>query len=214
MKCICSIEITHLRASVITVSLDNELFEKRQICTNAGLKSEVKVKDINKRQLAESLRYLQNCLWFYGKMSHFEAQEKLSSARIGSFLIRMSENPDSKFCFSLSMKTNQDTVKSMRIILQDGFFYTSSSKKFRLFPNVVELIMFYVKRSIKWVNKNSDAHRILPGPMIYPMYHSAPSLAHLCRLEINRVNSEYNRINIEQLPNSFKAYLESYPFTI
>ena len=204
---------------IISVSVNKKRQPKHdQICDeekNEKLASEERIRILNNNRLEESLCYLNQCYWFYGDMSHSEALVRLSATEVGSFLIRKSAHPDSKYCFSLSMKTNTDTVKSMRFTLQEGLFYaTPVSKRFQKFSNVFELILFLRESCTTTTMEKKGQPQIFSGLLLYPIWHSPPSLTHLCRLAINRTNLEYYHFLLEQLPRGIKDYLKSYPFTI
>lgn len=175
-----------------------------------------KFEKINRRRMHENLCYFNECTWFYGEMSHIEAQKRLINAKVGSFLIRYSGHPDPKYSFSISLKTKPDTTKSMRIVLQDGLFYFSSlnNGKMLRFPYVLELIQFYMPQSPRTDRIKTNSKQTFAELLISPLWHSPPKLTHLCRLEINRTDSENNRVRLGSVSRNIRYYLESYPFFI
>lgn len=179
-------------------------------------KLEEKIEKINRRRMHENLYYLNECNWFYGEMSHIEAQKRLTGAKVGSFLIRYSGHPDPKYSFSISMKTKPDTTKSMRIVLQDGLFHFTCSNdgKTLQFSHVIELIQFYMPQFPRTGRIKTNSKQTFAELLISPLWHSPPKLAHLCRLEINRTDSENNRIRLGPISRNIRYYLESYPFFI
>ncbi|KAM4869548.1 suppressor of cytokine signaling 2-like [Urocitellus parryii] len=105
---------------------------------------------------------------------------------------------------------------NLRIEYQDGKFRLDSiicvKSKLKQFDSVVHLIDYYVqmckdKRSGPEAPRNGTVHLYLTKPL----YTSAPSLQHLCRLTINKCTGTVWGL---PLPTRLKDYLEEYKFQV
>ncbi|MBZ3871724.1 Suppressor of cytokine signaling 2 [Sciurus carolinensis] len=154
-----------------------------------------------------------NIGWYWGSMTVNEAKEKLKEAPEGTFLIRDSSHSD--YLLTISVKTSAGPT-NLRIEYQDGKFRLDSiicvKSKLKQFDSVVHLIDYYVqmckdKRSGPEAPRNGTVHLYLTKPL----YTSAPSLQHLCRLTINKCTGTIWGL---PLPTRLKDYLEEYKFQV
>ncbi|XP_077909133.1 suppressor of cytokine signaling 2 isoform X1 [Ictidomys tridecemlineatus] len=164
-------------------------------------------------RLAKALRELGQTGWYWGSMTVNEAKEKLKEAPEGTFLIRDSSHSD--YLLTISVKTSAGPT-NLRIEYQDGKFRLDSiicvKSKLKQFDSVVHLIDYYVqmckdKRSGPEAPRNGTVHLYLTKPL----YTSAPSLQHLCRLTINKCTGTVWGL---PLPTRLKDYLEEYKFQV
>ncbi|XP_013373805.1 PREDICTED: suppressor of cytokine signaling 2 isoform X3 [Chinchilla lanigera] len=162
-------------------------------------------------RLAKALRELGYTGWYWGSMTVNEAKEKLKEAPEGTFLIRDSSHSD--YLLTISVKTSAGPT-NLRIEYQDGKFRLDSiicvKSKLKQFDSVVHLIDYYVqmckdKRTGPEAPRNGTVHLYLTKPL----YTSAPSLQHLCRLTINKCTGTVWGL---PLPTRLKDYLEEYKF--
>lgn len=151
--------------------------------------------------------------WYWGSMTVNEAKEKLKEAPEGTFLIRDSSHSD--YLLTISVKTSAGPT-NLRIEHQDGKFRLDSiicvKSKLKQFDSVVHLIDYYVqmckdKRTGPEAPRNGTVHLYLTNPL----YTSAPSLQHLCRLTINKCTGAIWGL---PLPTRLKDYLEEYKFQV
>ncbi|XP_008069692.1 suppressor of cytokine signaling 2 isoform X2 [Carlito syrichta] len=140
-----------------------------------------------------------------------EAKEKLKEAPEGTFLVRDSSHSD--YLLTISVKTSAGPT-NLRIEYQDGKFRLDSiicvKSKLKQFDSVVHLIDYYVqmckdKQTGPEAPRNGTVHLYLTKPL----YPSAPSLQHLCRLTIHRCTAAVWGL---PLPTRLKDYLEEYKF--
>ncbi|ERE92362.1 suppressor of cytokine signaling 2-like protein [Cricetulus griseus] len=162
-------------------------------------------------RLAKALRELSQTGWYWGSMTVNEAKEKLKEAPEGTFLIRDSSHSD--YLLTISVKTSAGPT-NLRIEYQDGKFRLDSiicvKSKLKQFDSVVHLIDFYVqmckdKRTGPEAPRNGTVHLYLTKPL----YTTAPSLQHFCRLAINKCTGAIWGL---PLPTRLKDYLEEYKF--
>lgn len=151
--------------------------------------------------------------WYWGSMTVNEAKEKLKEAPEGTFLIRDSSHSD--YLLTISVKTSAGPT-NLRIEYQDGKFRLDSiicvKSKLKQFDSVVHLIDYYVqmckdKRTGPEAPRNGTVHLYLTKPL----YTSAPTLQHFCRLSINKCTGTIRGL---PLPTRLKDYLEEYKFQV
>nr|XP_033782523.1 cytokine-inducible SH2-containing protein [Geotrypetes seraphini] len=180
--------------------------------------------------IAKTFCYLRESGWYWGSITATEAKQQLQKMTEGTFLVRDSTHPS--YLFTLSVKTNRGPT-NVRIEYTDGKFRLDSNclSKPRLmaFSDVVSLIQHYVASCT--VESKGDApyphpplppsSSLLPGTpkettavqlrLIRPLKRkdSAPSLQHLCRLQINKSVIDVTAL---PLPRRMVDYLTQYPF--
>lgn len=151
--------------------------------------------------------------WYWGSMTVNEAKEKLKETPEGTFLIRDSSHSD--YLLTISVKTSAGPT-NLRIEYQEGKFRLDSiicvKSKLKQFDSVVHLIDYYVqmckdKRTGPEAPRNGTVHLYLTKPL----YTSAPSLQHFCRLTINKCTGAIWGL---PLPTRLKDYLEDYKFQV
>ncbi|XP_061473864.1 cytokine-inducible SH2-containing protein [Rhineura floridana] len=178
--------------------------------------------------IAKTFSYLRESGWYWGSITASEAKQQLQKMPEGTFLVRDSTHPS--YLFTLSVKTNRGPT-NVRIEYADSKFRLDSNclskPRILAFPDVVSLIQHYVLSCT--VESKSDAPYPPPMPLppvqkevavsavhlklIQPLRRkdSAPSLQHLCRLQINRSTAETDQL---PLPKRMNDYLKQYPFQL
>ncbi|XP_029455399.1 cytokine-inducible SH2-containing protein [Rhinatrema bivittatum] len=180
--------------------------------------------------IAKTFSYLRESGWYWGSITASEAKQQLQKMPEGTFLVRDSTHPC--YLFTLSVKTNRGPT-NVRIEYTDSKFRLDSNclSKPRLmaFSDVVSLIQHYVASCS--VDSKGDAPYPHPPPpssssllpflpketaavhlrLIRPLKRkdSAPSLQHLCRLQINKSATDVTEL---PLPRRMVDYLTQYPF--
>lgn len=163
--------------------------------------------------------------WYYGHCTSQEAKSLLKRESVGTFLIR--DSSDSKYLYSLSVKTSRGTT-SVRIIYNKGQFQLDSddriSAKMPRFDSAVRLVDFYARLTdmgksyvCRWLE--SSGRKDLPIVLQKPKRNCVLDLKHLCRLSINRsLPKTLSRTkvlsNMDKLPvpTQIKGYLKEYPY--
>uniref|UniRef100_A0A8C4JZQ8 Suppressor of cytokine signaling 2 n=1 Tax=Dromaius novaehollandiae TaxID=8790 RepID=A0A8C4JZQ8_DRONO len=141
-------------------------------------------------------------------MSVAEAKERLQDAPEGTFLVRDSSH--SEYLLTISVKTSAGPT-NLRIEYQDGKFRLDSitcvRSRLKQFNSVVHLIEYYVLmcKDRTETPSNGTVHLYLNKPL----YTSAPSLQHRCRITINKCT---NQIWELPLPTRLKEYLKEYQY--
>lgn len=163
--------------------------------------------------------------WYYEHCSSQEAKSLLKRESVGTFLIR--DSSDSKYLYSLSVKTSRGTT-SVRIIYNKGQFQLDSderiSAKMPKFDSAVRLVDFYARLTdmgksyvCRWLERSG--RKDLPIVLQKPKRNCVVDLKHLCRLSINRnLPKTLSRTKVLSnmdklpLPTSMKGYLKEYPY--
>ncbi|RZB39445.1 SH2 and/or SOCS box domain containing protein [Asbolus verrucosus] len=175
-------------------------------------------------RLSDTVRALHLSGWYYEGLTYDKSDELLKDSKVGTFLVRNSSDP--RFLFSLSVQTDQGP-KSVRLFYINGYFRLDAEPHLQasmpLFPGVVELIQYYVRR--KKSGRNDAQVWVDPqGKCLSSIYldqplrkeGKPPTLKHLARLAINRElrNTSKTRILKLELPTSLTAYLAEYPYSL
>ncbi|XP_063164946.1 suppressor of cytokine signaling 2 [Candoia aspera] len=164
-------------------------------------------------RLDSALRELRCAGWYWGNMSVAEAKERLQDTSEGTFLVRDSSH--SEYLLTISVKTSAGPT-NLRIEFQDGKFCLDSviciRSRLQQFDSVVHLIEYYVlmckgRRMVSDVPSNGTVHLYLNKPL----YHSALSLQHQCRVAINRYTNEIQEL---PLPTRLKEFLKEYRYQV
>lgn len=148
--------------------------------------------------------------WYWGNMTVAEAKERLQDAPEGTFLVRDSSH--SEYLLTISVKTSAGPT-NLRIEYQDGKFRLDSitcvRSRLKQFNSVVHLIEYYVLmcKDRTETPSNGTVHLYLNKPL----YTSAPSLQHRCRITINKCT---NQIWELPLPTRLKEYLKEYQYQV
>uniref|UniRef100_K7GCT3 Cytokine-inducible SH2-containing protein n=1 Tax=Pelodiscus sinensis TaxID=13735 RepID=K7GCT3_PELSI len=164
--------------------------------------------------IAKTFSYLRESGWYWGSITASEAKQHLQKMPEGTFLVRDSTHPS--YLFTLSVKTNRGPT-NVRIEYADSKFRLDSNclskPRILAFPDVVSLIQHYVT-SCTTENKNEAPY---PPASVHHLIRplgrkdSAPSLQHLCRLQINKSTAEVDQL---PLPRRMGDYLKQYPFQL
>ncbi|XP_061871583.1 suppressor of cytokine signaling 2 isoform X2 [Colius striatus] len=161
-------------------------------------------------QLATAMEELRRAGWYWGNMTVAEAKERLQDAPEGTFLVRDSSH--SEYLLTISVKTSAGPT-NLRIEYQDGKFRLDSitcvKSRLKQFNSVVHLIEYYVLmcKDRTETPSNGTVHLYLNKPL----YTSAPSLQHRCRITINKCT---NQIWELPLPTRLKEYLKEYQYQV
>ncbi|XP_072721366.1 suppressor of cytokine signaling 2 isoform X1 [Ciconia boyciana] len=161
-------------------------------------------------QLAAAMEELRRAGWYWGNMTVAEAKERLQDAPEGTFLVRDSSH--SEYLLTISVKTSAGPT-NLRIEYRDGKFRLDSitcvRSRLKQFNSVVHLIEYYVLmcKDRTETPSNGTVHLYLNKPL----YTSAPSLQHRCRITINKCT---NQIWELPLPTRLKEYLKEYQYQV
>lgn len=164
--------------------------------------------------------------FYYPELSSTSARSLLKDTSVGTFLVR--DSSDSKYLFSLSVKTKQGAT-SVRLQYQNGLFCFDSDDKIRhrmpRFDSVMKLIDHHVHLSILGANKawrweDSSGKKCVPMELKKPLRKSVSSLSHLCTLQINQcLQSDHipkpcHSAVLPQLNSETLRCIEEYPFRV
>lgn len=161
--------------------------------------------------LSATLRDLSECGWYYGPMSRRQSASLLQNSPVGLFLLRDSSDP--RFLFSLSVQTALGPT-SVRIHYSCGRFQLDAEPSLAgavpTFPSVVALVEHYVGLGGPQLclSGSKYSHVLLKAPL----YRTFPSLKHLARLEINRLQPAPLDPKHLPIPVLLKKYLTDYPY--
>ncbi|XP_003221127.1 suppressor of cytokine signaling 2 [Anolis carolinensis] len=164
-------------------------------------------------RLDSAMRELRRAGWYWGNMSVAEAKDRLQDTSEGTFLVRDSSH--SEYLLTISVKTSAGPT-NLRIEFQDGKFRLDSiicvRSRLRQFDSVVHLIEYYVlmckdRSTVSEMPSNGLVHLYLNKPL----YHTAPSLQHHCRVTINRCTNEIQEL---PLPTRLKEFLKEYRYRV
>ncbi|TRY92351.1 hypothetical protein DNTS_013312 [Danionella cerebrum] len=160
--------------------------------------------------LTAELKKLAKQGWYWGPITRWEAEEKLTNLLDGSFLVR--DSSDDRYLLSLSFRSQGKTLHT-RIEHSNGSFSFYEQPDIEGHVSIVDLIDNSVKDSENGAFCYSRSR--LPGSATYPVRLTNPvsrfmqvrSLQYSCRFVIR----QYTRIDLIQklpLPNKMKDYLQ------
>ncbi|XP_063075095.1 suppressor of cytokine signaling 6b [Engraulis encrasicolus] len=160
--------------------------------------------------LTTELKKLARQGWYWGPITRWEAEEKLTNLADGSFLVR--DSSDDRYLLSLSFRSQGKTLHT-RIEHSNGSFSFYEQPDVEGHTSIVDLIEHSIKDSESGAFCYSRSR--LPGSATYPVRLTNPvsrfmqvrSLQYLCRFVIR----QYTRIDLIQklpLPNKMKDYLQ------
>ncbi|KAG7472112.1 hypothetical protein MATL_G00105190 [Megalops atlanticus] len=177
-------------------------------------------------RLESAMTHLTESGWYWGSITATEAKQVLGEAVEGTFLLRDSSNPG--YLLTLSVKTSLGPTH-LRIKYSDGVFGLDSlvmaRPRLRQFEGAVELVQHYAlayQRSAglpeppapqeeEAEDPPAAAETTLQLKLTRPLYKSAPSLQHLCRVAINQHSRSHRDL---PLPERLKDFLLEYPFLL
>ncbi|KAE8615365.1 hypothetical protein XENTR_v10008494 [Xenopus tropicalis] len=142
-----------------------------------------------------------------------EAKEKLQDAPEGTFLVRDSSHTD--YLLTISVKTSAGPT-NLRIEYREGKFRLDSvvcvRSRLKQFDSVVHLIEYYVLLSKnKKIESETLPNRTVHLWLVKPLYTSAPSLQHLCRMTVNKCTDKIDEL---PLPMRLKEYITEYRYHV
>jgi hypothetical protein len=201
--------------------------------------------------LARTRAQLTACGWYHGCLSWQESDMLLERTEPGTFLVRDSQNPGCMYSLSVQRGPALGGPTSIRVQFHGGRFAldAESDDIRRLMPafdSVGDLVDFYVDLSRRETDSSMAAaagkqhlksdsssqhqqlHQQQQAPILLsrPLYHQPPSLAHLCRLAVNRSLAAgggrktgpaadwSGRVEELSLPPKLASYLASYTLSI
>ncbi|KAE8615364.1 hypothetical protein XENTR_v10008494 [Xenopus tropicalis] len=164
-------------------------------------------------RIAESMSELRRSGWYWGNMTVDEAKEKLQDAPEGTFLVRDSSHTD--YLLTISVKTSAGPT-NLRIEYREGKFRLDSvvcvRSRLKQFDSVVHLIEYYVLLSKnKKIESETLPNRTVHLWLVKPLYTSAPSLQHLCRMTVNKCTDKIDEL---PLPMRLKEYITEYRYHV
>ncbi|XP_009880954.1 PREDICTED: LOW QUALITY PROTEIN: suppressor of cytokine signaling 2 [Charadrius vociferus] len=183
--------------------------QRKWVITSISAKEQLFKKQTNRNKQPPSFSPVLTG-WYWGNMTVAEAKEKLQDAPEGTFLVRDSSH--SEYLLTISVKTSAGPT-NLRIEYQDGKFRLDSitcvRSRLKQFNSVVHLIEYYVLmcKDRTETPSNGTVHLYLNKPL----YTSAPSLQHRCRITINKCT---NQIWELPLPTRLKEYLKEYQYQV
>ena len=162
---------------------------------------------------------LRQCGWYYGAVSWQESNDLLEGRADGTFLLRDSQHPGTRY--SLSFKRPKFGPTSVRIQFSGGRFFLDSDASLRsrmpTFGSVVELVEFYCNQMAEGTHllqeQGKQSIAATPVNLKQPLYSAPPSLAHMARLAINgslRRSGRGREVSRLELPGKLVDYLRSY----
>ncbi|CAG7837760.1 unnamed protein product [Allacma fusca] len=207
-----SVGRSHDRKSNLVVNVRVPEFNKRTHRLVISFNLENKISD-DLNLIARNLSQLKESGWFFDNLNYQEAQNLLSSAQPGTFLLRNSSDP--RYLFSLSVQTDRGPT-SVRINYVNCKFQLDADDKFNeVLPkdeSVIALLELHVRTARRtgqvWVEPNGKYYS--PVVLSQPLRKKVPTLQHLSRLVLNRTEVKTSAM----IPPGIKNYLTAYPFLL
>ncbi|XP_038157428.1 suppressor of cytokine signaling 2 [Cyprinodon tularosa] len=182
-----------------------------------GADDGARTEESDESRVASAMKELRKTGWYWGSLTANEAREILQDSSEGTFLLRDSSQRD--YLFTISAMTSAGPT-NLRIEFRHGKFKLDSvvlvKPKLKQFDNVVHLVEHYIQLSRSSSKVAPAAAAAGPNGTVQllltkPVYTTAPSLQHLCRLVINRTARQVQDLPI---PNRLKDYLTDYAYNV
>lgn len=166
--------------------------------------------------LTLDLRSLAQYGWYWGPITRVEAEEHLSQAKDGTFLVR--DSSDDRYLLSLSFHSQGKTLHTRIEYCNGNFsFYSFPDADTEGYPSVVELIqrsMQYSKDGVFCFSRARAAGSpAVPVRLLKPFsrFNHVQTLQHYCRFVI-RQSIRFDKIRQLPLPRHVHGFLEQSQF--
>ena len=180
------------------------------------LYEQVQHKMLGSNGLTLNLRNLAQYGWYWGPITRVEAEERLSGAKDGTFLVR--DSSDDRYLLSLSFHSQAKTLHTRIEYCNGNFsFYSFPDAESEGYSSVVELIqrsMQYSKNGVFCFSRARAAGSpAVPVRLIKPFsrFKHVQTLQHHCRFVI-RQSIRFDKIRQLPLPRHVHGYLEQSQF--
>ena len=168
---------------------------------------------VHRMSLSAVLKRLKLCGWYWGELSSKKAEEILSAASPGAFLVR--DSNDACHLFTVSARV-REMVISVRVAFSRGYFKLDSSSQWDCpaFLCVVDLVDYYVTDSRRFFYVDVPKIGEMVVKLRHPVLKEVPMLQHLCRTNIVRQYRTIVEIDELPLPTHLKRYISEFcPFS-
>ena len=176
----------------------------------------VQHKMLGSNGLTLDLRNLAQYGWYWGPITRVEAEERLASAKDGTFLVR--DSSDDRYLLSLSFHSQGKTLHTRIEYCNGNFsFYSFPDADTEGYPSVVELIQRSMQYSRDGVFCFSRARAAgspaVPVRLLKPFsrFNHVQTLQHYCRFVI-RQSIRFDKIRQLPLPRHVHGFLEQSQF--
>lgn len=166
--------------------------------------------------LSLDLRNLAKYGWYWGPITRVEAEERLTGAKDGTFLVR--DSSDDRYLLSLSFHSQGKTLHTRIEYYNGNFsFYSFPDADTEGYPSVVELIersMQYSRGGVFCFSRARAAGSpAVPVRLLKPFsrFNHVRSLQHYCRFVI-RQSIRFDKIRQLPLPRHVQGFLEQSQF--
>jgi len=159
--------------------------------------------------LADVLRTMKLSGWYWEELPGENAIQLLKDKSIGTFLLR--DSYDDCHLFTLSVKSYNNVVVSVRVIFSRGYFKLDSAfQDTPLFPSVVDLVEHYLADEQRSFHVEVPDMGDFAVVLRRPLYKNVLSLQHICRRTIVKHLQISDNIDGLPLPPHLIDYLQDY----